>query len=57
MEYRKPSLIDDNFCGGGWRNRTYYMKVRIIIIKKTKTPWSESASELYRPSDRRLSAK
>jgi hypothetical protein len=26
------------------------------IIKK-KTPWSESASELYLPSDRRLSAK
>jgi hypothetical protein len=25
--------------------------------KKTKTPWSESASELYRPGDRRLSAK
>jgi hypothetical protein len=25
--------------------------------KKKKTPWSESASELYRPSDRRLSAK
>jgi sulfur relay (sulfurtransferase) DsrC/TusE family protein len=24
---------------------------------KTKTPWSESASELYRPSDHRLSAK
>jgi hypothetical protein len=22
-----------------------------------KAPWSESASELYRPSDRRLSAK
>jgi hypothetical protein len=22
-----------------------------------QTPWSESASELYRPSDRRLSAK
>jgi hypothetical protein len=22
-----------------------------------KNPWSESASELYRPSDRRLSAK
>jgi hypothetical protein len=22
-----------------------------------KTPWSESVSELYRPSDRRLSAK
>jgi hypothetical protein len=28
------------------------------IIKQTKqTPWSESASELYRPSDRRFSAK
>jgi hypothetical protein len=24
---------------------------------KKKTPWSESASELYRPSDRRLSTK
>jgi hypothetical protein len=24
---------------------------------KKKTPWSESASELYRPRDRRLSAK
>jgi hypothetical protein len=28
---------------------------RLTIIKKT--PWSGSASELYRPSDRRLSAK
>jgi hypothetical protein len=27
----------------------------VYFIKKT--PWSESASELYRPSDRRLSAK
>jgi hypothetical protein len=27
------------------------------LKKKLKTPWSESASELYRPSDRRLSAK
>jgi hypothetical protein len=26
-------------------------------IKKLKIPWSESASELYRPSGRRLSAK
>jgi hypothetical protein len=25
--------------------------------KKKQTPWSESASELYRPSDRRFSAK
>jgi hypothetical protein len=28
-----------------------------LIHKKKKTPWSESASELYRPSDRRFSAK
>jgi hypothetical protein len=27
------------------------------LIKIKKTLWSESASELYRPSDRRLSAK
>jgi hypothetical protein len=26
-------------------------------VSKKKTPWSESTSELYRPSDRRLSAK
>jgi hypothetical protein len=25
--------------------------------KKKQTPWSESASELYQPSDRRLSVK
>jgi hypothetical protein len=25
--------------------------------KQNQTPWSESASQLYRPSDRRLSAK
>jgi hypothetical protein len=25
--------------------------------QQKKTPWPESASELYRPSDRRLSAK
>jgi hypothetical protein len=29
----------------------------LIILSKTKTPWSESASELYRPSDRRLLEK
>jgi hypothetical protein len=27
------------------------------VNTKTKTPWPESASELYRPSDRRISAK
>jgi hypothetical protein len=29
----------------------------VFGIRKKKIPWSESASELYRPSDRRLSAK
>jgi hypothetical protein len=29
----------------------------VSLIKKNYTPWPESASELYRPSDRRLSAK
>jgi hypothetical protein len=37
---------------GGNGNKTY----EIIKLKK-QTPWSESASELYRPSGRRLSAK
>jgi hypothetical protein len=27
------------------------------IERKEQTPWPESANELYRPSDRRLSAK
>jgi hypothetical protein len=31
--------------------------VASIGDKEKKTPWSESASELYRPNDRRLSAK
>jgi hypothetical protein len=31
--------------------------MRIKTKKKKKNPWSESASELYRPSDHRLSAK
>jgi hypothetical protein len=38
----------------------YYVKVvaRFILkIIKKEPPWSESASELYGPSDRRLSAK
>jgi hypothetical protein len=36
-----------------------YACILLTVIKsgKKKTPWSESASELYRPTDRRLSAK
>jgi hypothetical protein len=33
-----------------------HVKYREVNNNK-KTPWPESASELYRPSDRRLSAK
>jgi hypothetical protein len=47
-----------SLSSGLWVNRF------IILIKTEKemnttkeTPWPESASELYRPSDRRLSAK
>jgi hypothetical protein len=37
---------------------TKYSKIIMLIIKqKKKTPWSESASKIYRPSDCRLSAK
>jgi hypothetical protein len=31
--------------------------MQFLSRKTKKTPWSESASELYRPSDLRLSAK
>jgi hypothetical protein len=36
--------------------RNYFMLIYNFSYKK-QTPWSESASELYRPSDRRLSSK
>jgi hypothetical protein len=32
-------------------------RIHHLSLVKTKTPWFESASELYRPSDRSLSAK
>jgi translation initiation factor 2B subunit (eIF-2B alpha/beta/delta family) len=31
--------------------------IKMLQHIEKQTPWSESASELYRPSDRRLSAK
>jgi hypothetical protein len=33
----------------------FYKSGNFINTQKKKNPWSESASELYRPSDRRLS--
>jgi hypothetical protein len=46
-----------------WQGAVKCCSLEILLFQqsniktKTKTPWSESASELYRPSDRRLSAK
>jgi hypothetical protein len=34
-----------------------FISLFLVFISVKKTPWLESASELYRPSDRRLSAK
>jgi hypothetical protein len=34
---------------------TYLINVSVFVL--SETPWPESASELYPPSDRRLSAK
>jgi hypothetical protein len=31
--------------------------LNLVTLPYKKTPWFESASEIYRPSDRRLSAK
>jgi hypothetical protein len=43
-------------CSSSLHNRNFYCL--FLVMSKTKqTPWSESASELYRPSDLRLSAK
>jgi hypothetical protein len=39
------------------RNDDFLFFFPACIAIKKKTPWSESASELYRPSDRCLSAK
>jgi hypothetical protein len=41
------------------KNRELHDHLRdmLYLDLHTNTPWSESASELYRPSDRRLSAK
>jgi hypothetical protein len=38
-------------------NSTLHCMIPMKPSPPKKTSWSESASELYRPSDRRLSAK
>jgi hypothetical protein len=39
------------------RYKTLANPASVCLLDVNKTPWSESASELYRPSDRRLSVK
>jgi hypothetical protein len=34
-----------------------YEKLQAAYLEKKQTPWPDSESELYRPSDRSLSAK
>jgi hypothetical protein len=41
--------------GASWLQQRLQFSFRLINLNKT--PWPEPASELYRPSDRRLSAK
>jgi hypothetical protein len=40
-----------------WQDEDVMSPRATEVRNKKKTPWSESASKLYRPSDRRLSAK
>jgi hypothetical protein len=47
-EVKKVACFRDNVEG-------FHIDRKCLLLKKT--PWPESASELYRPSDRRLSAK
>jgi hypothetical protein len=39
------------------KSNTFFMKKKYDNNIKKKTPWPESTSELYRPSDIRLPAK
>jgi hypothetical protein len=45
------------FPGGKAAEREADTHLQLVPNKQKQTPWSESASELYRPRDRRLSAK
>jgi hypothetical protein len=41
---------------GGW-GKLHNEEIHNSYSSNKQTPWSDSASELYRPSDRRLSVK
>jgi hypothetical protein len=51
------SLSSSTSVQGHIRNIDLHNKLLHWIKQAKQTPWSESAIELYRPSDRRLSAK
>jgi hypothetical protein len=41
----------------GWLHVMYMVNEVVVLKQNEHTPWPESANELYRPSDRSLSAK
>jgi hypothetical protein len=49
--------ITNDFYDALWRIIFVFFHENTVQAITKKTPWSESASELYRPSDRRSSAK
>jgi hypothetical protein len=58
LEYRKTDEDEKAAVPGIILPSNTMFKHSVSFVKKQKqTPWSESASELYRPSDRRLSPK
>jgi hypothetical protein len=56
-EKEENRRVGGSHLGSLWSPVLFFLHEFIMILLKTKTPWSESASELYRLSDRRLSAK
>jgi hypothetical protein len=52
----KPTCNNCSTCFPPTRLHCFITQ-KVISVKISTTPWPESASELYRPSDRRLSTK
>jgi hypothetical protein len=57
---RGSKILSTKYWSRFYRNRPWQQLFKVFIAYKIytnkQTPWSESASELHRPSDRRLSA-
>jgi hypothetical protein len=56
------AIIGVNILGFCYNSSSFFLLLLFIVIcvyvcNKNQTPWPESASELYRPRGRRLSAK